>query len=148
MNYLSVFGMQAPSIYNGDTVKAIARPEADDPNLAIIGEHRVLPYIPFTIKGLIQAAGDWATVANTKTLKYTCAKKKANSGTFADRKKDDGIISEGRFEPFYQTLRQFVHLGTGGSTSEIDKKKKKRKADDGNEMDVDRAPKKAAIEYA
>lgn len=131
VNYLSVFGFQAPSIYDGNESRTIAAPSVDDPNLAEVAGKRVLQYIPVYSKGLMNAAADWASVANNRSLKFHGAKKK-QAGKFADRSKDTLVISGAFFPTFYENLRSWVHESTGGKAKTQDKGKRRQDA-----MDVD-----------
>lgn len=137
VNYLCAFGPTAPSIFHGDTMKQIAEPSQDDPNLRVVGDKRVVPYIPFYVKGLMAAAGDWASVSNTRAFKYF-APKKNTAGIFSDRKKDDGIISSPLFDTFYASLRLYVAAGRGGKTKDVQSGRKRA----GEEMAVDGPSKK------
>lgn len=111
LEYISVFGPQGPSIYQGTSAKQISRPEVDDPNLAIIDSKKAVPHIPYTKVGIIQAASDWAAVAKNKAFRYTPAKGKGPVAGFSDNKKRHGVIAHPQFEAFYAALRHWIFSG-------------------------------------
>jgi hypothetical protein len=128
LSYLSVFGAQAPSIYHGDTTKVISPLLDEDPNLAMANGKRAVPHIPYTTKGLIAAANDWASVMRSKTFKYKAPRprKGGQIAGFSAVKGRDGIISNPHFDSFYTLLRTWVH---GEAVAVADRKGKKREAD-------------------
>jgi hypothetical protein len=133
LEYISVFGSQGPSIYQGTAVKQIMRPELDDPNLHVVEKKRAVPHIPFKKVGIIQAAADWASVAKNHAFRYIPAKGKGQVSGFSDNKKRDGVIANPLFENFYSALR---HWSYSGHVENPSQGKGKRKADD---MDIDAA---------
>lgn len=133
LEYLSVFGGQAPSFYFGNVVKQIRNVNDVDPNLANVNNKRALPHIPFAIKGLIASALDWATVRRSKAFKFAGPKKNGQGAPFSDAKARDGIITSPQFDAFYSSLRMWVYSGDSGTIVQ----KGKRKA--GEDMETDEA---------
>jgi hypothetical protein len=130
LRLLSVFGGQAPSIFNGNSAKKVAAPGIEDPNLRIVDKKRVVQYIPFYTKGLIAAAADWQAAKNSTSFKFIPAR--ANEGrAMASAKQRSGVIRDPDFDTFYSNLRQWMHTKI---ERKVDPGSKKRKT---GEMDVD-----------
>lgn len=148
LEYLSVFGAQAPSFYYGNTFKQIANSGSDDPNLKLVNNKRALPHIPYTKKGLIAAAGDWATVRRTHALKFQGPKKIGPNTGFSDTRQRDGIMSGPEFDEFYPLLRIWSYAGTNEAPVAGSSKAKKRSQDDGDDEMEGSAPKKSKVSYS
>jgi len=138
LEYLSVFGGQAPSIFHGNTTRKIAKPEAIDPNLELIGGKRTVPHIPFIKKGLIAANADWMAVQRNKAFRFTASSIKSKGlgmTGFSSNKGRDGVIDNPHFDAFYATLRQWVHTNYAKQVVGSSKGKgRARENDDDDEM--------------
>jgi hypothetical protein len=132
--YLSVFGVQAPSVYHGSKTLGIGRPGEEDPNLKVEDGKRKVPHIPFVVKGLTSAALDWASVYKQKAFRFTPAETKFGGRGFSSAKKRDGYVDNPDFERFYDELRKWVYTGVDAPV----KVGKKRKSA-GGEGDSDMA---------
>lgn len=132
LEYISVFGSQGPSIYEGTAAKQVCKPEDVDPNLHIIDGKRAVPHVPYKKTGIIQAAAGWATASKNHSFRYTPAKGKGMVTGFSDNKKRDGVIANPHFEAFYSSLRHWMY---SSQTENLKQGKGKRKADT---MEVDR----------
>jgi hypothetical protein len=110
IHVLAVFGPDAPtfSVSTGQRKFGIANPTATDPNLAMKGESRVLPYLPIYVRGLTSAAAAWRAVQDTKTLR-TVASTPKGAGKIFNRRADVGHIGNPLFSPCYQSLREFAY---------------------------------------
>jgi len=149
LEYLSVFGSQAPSLYYGDTVKQIAATGKDDPNLRLINGKRALPYIPYVKKGLIAAAMDWATVHRSHAIKFQGPRGKIGpNAPFADKKARTGLITAPQFDDFYSLLRLWSFSESNDDASGSSKKAGKRKqVDDDADMAEGSSSKKPKMQY-
>lgn len=131
LEYLSVFGGQAPSIYFGNMNKQISDSGAGDPNLQIIQGRRALPHIPYVKKGLIAAAADWATVKRTHSIKFQGPRKVGPGTGFSDAKARDGVVANPEFDEFYPLLRLWSYSETNDRQEGSSKKSgEKRKGPD------------------
>jgi len=126
LEYLSVFGAQAPSFYYGNSIKQIANTGTDDPNLRLVNGKRAVPHLPFVRKGLIAAAGDWATVRRTHAVKFQGPKKAGPNAGFSDTKNRDGIMASPEFDDFYPLLRLWSYSMSNDSQGGSSGKGKKR----------------------
>jgi len=145
LEYLSVFGSKAPSIYHGSVSKGIARPGAEDPNLEITENRRAVPHLPYVKKGLIAANSDWATAYRTKAFRFTPAKKGVEGKGFSSAKHRDGVISGRFFDAFYTGLREWIHADREERPKLIGKGK--RRAEDGDDEVEERPAKKARFVF-
>lgn len=140
--YLAVFGQQAPSIFEGNSIKQIARSEVEDPNLVENNDKkRAVPYIPYYKKGLIAAAGDWSNVRNNKSFKFI-APKKNEQGGFASVKARSGVIANPHFSAFYTFLRQWVY-----TEREIAMQTQSRKRDLDMDDNAEAGPSRKRVAY-
>lgn len=139
LEYLSVFGGQAPSIFHGNSVKQIARPESVDPNLELIGGRRAVPHIPFIKKGLVAASADWAAVWRNKAFRYTAVNAKSKGqgvAGFSSNKGRDGVIANPSFEGFYALLRQWIYSNNSRTVGSSARGKRRAQDDDEEMVDV------------
>jgi len=113
---LAVFSSQAPtiSVRTGKKVITIARIGSDDPNLKIVDKKRVIPYVPFYERGLLDAADMWDAILRTHSIR--CIEPKKNKpGKLYDRQYDAGIIDGDTFVSFYDKLRSFAYSRETGA---------------------------------
>jgi hypothetical protein len=125
LEYLSVFGLNAPSIWNGEKQFKIPPPGTEDLNLVEKEGRQRLPLIPFITKGLNQAASDWGSVRASGGFKYFAAKK-GGAGLFDDVKKRSGILDKKSLAECYPLLKAWIHADSGM----VDLDKKKRQGED------------------
>jgi hypothetical protein len=120
VEYLSVFGFNAPSIFNGDQAMKIPMPGTEDINLVEKDGKRRMPFIPYIIKGLNQASSDWGAVRSSGGFKYFAAKK-GGAGKFDDVKKRSGVIDKKHLDEAYPLLKAWMHADM--EQADIDKKR-------------------------
>jgi len=147
LEYLSVFGAQAPSFFYGNTIKQIANTGVEDPNLKLVNNKRAVPHIPFTKKGLVAAAGDWATVRRTHSFKFAGPKKIGPNTGFSETKQRDGVITQPEFDEFYPLLRIWSFSGNNEVPVAGSSKGKKRQNDEDQDME-EGSSKKAKVSYS
>lgn len=149
LEYLSVFGAQAPSIYFGNTVKQVKAVDEEDPNLRILQGKKVLPHIAFVKKGLIAAGADWATVQRQKAFKFAGPRQGAGPNpAFSDAKARDGIISTPDLDTFYPLLRLWCFSAQANNSGKKDTKGKKRAIDEDTGMAEAGSSKKSKVTYS
>jgi hypothetical protein len=120
VEYLSVFGFNAPSIFNGDQTMKIPMPGTEDINLVEKDGKRRMPFIPYIIKGLNQASSDWGAVRSSGGFKYFAAKK-GGAGKFDDVKKRSGVVDKKHLDEAYPLLKAWMHADM--EQADIDKKR-------------------------
>lgn len=146
LEYLSVFGAQAPSFYYGNTVKQLMNTGEEDPNLRLIDGKRAVPHLPYVKKGLIQSAMDWATIRRSHAIKFQGPKKQGQNAGYSDSRSRDGVIANPEFEDFYPLLRlwSYSRSNDGGGKS----KGKKRATDGDDDMEEGSSKKKPKVAYS
>lgn len=111
---LAVFGPTAPtlSVRTGNKSLAICPPDANDPNLEVVGNTTRVPYLPIYSRNLTDAADMWDNIRRSKVLKVMGAKAKG-AGKFVDRSADVGHLSGKEFTEIYALLRTWAHAAGG-----------------------------------
>jgi hypothetical protein len=145
LEYLSVFGVQAPSIYHGTKSLSIGKPNTDDPNLEIVDGKKKVPHMPFVKKGLAAAGQDWASVHRQKAFRYTPAEVKMSGKGFSSAKKRDGFVAEPDFTLFYSNLQKWVF--TGQAAEMKGKRKAVGPAGENGEEDTEMTPPSKKTKY-
>jgi len=148
LEYLACFGAQAPSIYFGNTIRQIANTGGEDPNLKLVNNKRALPHIPFVKKGLIAAAGDWATVRRSHAIKFAGPKKPGMNAPFSDARARDGILANPEFDEFYPLLRLWSYADIGVDKEINARGNKKRKDNEDVDMGEGTSSKKTKVSYS